>query len=64
MEKIFTTDSKIKENGYRLDLKWIQAEDDAADLTLSDVLEKIKEKSSNIAKAVEELEKLIGKVDE
>jgi type I restriction enzyme M protein len=62
--KYSLADSKIKENGYRLDLKWIQAEDDAADLTLSDVLEKIKEKSSNIAKAVEELEKLIGKVDE
>ena len=40
MRKYSLADSKIKENGYRLDLKWIQAEDDAADLTLSDVLEK------------------------
>lgn len=48
----------------RLDLKWIQAEDDAADLSLSDLLGMIKEKSNNIAEAVVELEKLIGKVDE
>lgn len=48
----------------RLDLKWIQAEDDAADLSLSDLLGMIKEKSENIANAVAELEKLIGKVDE
>jgi len=48
----------------RLDLKWIQAEDDASDLSLSDLLGMIKEKSDNIANAVAELEKLIGKVDE
>ena len=48
----------------RLDLKWIQADDDAADLSLSDLLGMIKEKSDNIANAVAELEKLIGKVDE
>lgn len=48
----------------RLDLKWIQAEDDAADLSLSDLLGMIKEKSNKIAEAVVELEKLIGKVDE
>lgn len=48
----------------RLDLKWIQAEDDAADLSLSDLLGMIKEESDNIANAVSELEKLIGKVDE
>ena len=53
-----------KENGYRLDLKWIQAEDDAADLSLKDLLSMIKERSVNISKAVVELEKLIGKVNE
>lgn len=57
--------SKInKENGYRLDIKWIQAEDDTADLTLNDLLNIIKEKSSNISNAVAKLEKLIGKVEE
>jgi type I restriction enzyme M protein len=62
--KYSLSNSKIKENGYRLDLKWIQAEDDTADLTLNDILERIKEKSNNITNAVAELEKLIGKVDE
>lgn len=56
--------SKIKDNGYRLDLKWIQNDDDLSDLTLGDLLAQIKEKSTNIANAVAELEKLIGKVDE
>ena len=62
--KFSVSDSKIKDNDYRLDLKWIQAEDDYADLTLKEVLNMIKEKSDNIAKSVQELEKLIGKVDE
>ena len=48
----------------RLDLKWIQEEDDYADLSLNDILSMIKEKSNNIASAVVELEKLIGKVEE
>ena len=34
------------------------------DYTLAELLEQIKEKSTNIAKAVAELEKLIGEVDE
>lgn len=51
-------------NDLRLDLKWIQVEDDYADLSLNDILDKIKEKSNNIANAVAELEKLIGKVEE
>lgn len=55
--------SKIKKNGYRLDLKWIQT-DDSSDLTLRDLLEQIKEKSTNIATAVSKLEKLLEKVDE
>ena len=56
--------SQIKDNGYKLDLKWIQEEDDLDSLSLNELLGKIKEKSVNIANAVEELEKLIGKVDE
>ena len=45
------------------DSRWF-AEDDYADLSLKDILSKIKEKSNNIANAVAELEKLIGKVEE
>ena len=47
-----------------LDITWIKAEDDAEIYTLSELLGQIKEKSENIAKAVAELEALIGEVDE
>ena len=47
-----------------LDITWIKAEDDAENYTLSELLGQIKEKSENIAKAVAELEALIGEVDE
>ena len=59
----FTIDEIKKDPICRLDLEWIQQEDDLANLSLSDLLEIIKEKSNNIAKAVNELEALIGKVD-
>ncbi len=54
----------IDKSNYKLDFKWIQLEDDLDSLSLEELLGMIKEKSSNIAKAVEDLEKLIGKVDE
>lgn len=56
--------AEIKENGYKLDLKWMQEDDGAEDLTLKELFELIKEKSQNIANAVNELEALIGEVDE
>lgn len=55
---------EVKDNGYKLDLKWMQEDDGSEDLTLGELLEKIKEKSDNIANAVAELEKLIGKIEE
>ena len=55
--------SDIKENGYKLDLKWIEAEDDLDSLSLSDLLKQIKDKSDDISKAVIELEKVLNKVD-
>lgn len=51
---------EIKENNCKLDLKWIQEETDGEDLSLQELLSRIKEKSANIAKAVDELEALIG----
>jgi len=47
-----------------LDITWMKAEDDTENYTLSELLDQIKEKSENIAKAVVELEALIGEVDE
>ena len=42
----------------------MQEDDGSEDLSLGELLEKIKEKSENISNAVAELEKLIGKVEE
>ncbi|MBS6562699.1 MAG: SAM-dependent DNA methyltransferase [Staphylococcus sp.] len=57
------TIEQIKSNDYKLDLKWIQFEDDLDAYSLLELLQMIKDKSTNIANAVEELENLIGKVD-
>ena len=53
---------EIKNNGYKLDLKWMQEDDGSEDLSLGELLEKIKEKSKNISEAVSELEALLGDV--
>ena len=42
----------------------MKAESDVDDYTLAELLNMIKEKSNNIAKAVAELEQLIGEVEE
>ena len=47
-----------------LDITWMKAESDVDDYTLAELLNMIKEKSNNIAKAVAELEQLIGEVEE
>ena len=47
-----------------LDITWMKSESSTDDYTLAELLGQIKEKSDNIAKAVAELEKLIGEVDE
>lgn len=58
------TIEQIIDNDYKLDFKWIQFEDDLDSLSLEELLQMIKDKSANIASAVEELESLIGKVSE
>ena len=47
-----------------LDIAWMKSADSSDDYTLHELLDQIKEKSTNIAFAVAELEKLIGEVDE
>ena len=42
----------------------MKANSETDDYTLTELLDMIKEKSNNIAKAVVELEQLIGKVEE
>lgn len=58
------TIKEIKDNNYKLDLKWMQEDDGSEDLSLKELFELIKTKSKNISKAVEELEALIGEVEE
>ena len=47
-----------------LDISWIKSQNSSDDYTLSELLDEIKTKSGNIAKAVAELETLIGEVEE
>lgn len=53
---------EIKDAGYKLDLKWMTEDTDGEDLSLSELLANIKEKSNNIATAISELEALLGEV--
>lgn len=53
----------IENDEYNLDFKWIKIEDDVDNLSLDELLGELKEKSTNIANAVAELERLIGEVD-
>ncbi len=57
------TIEEIKENGYKLDLKWIQEDNKEEKISLNELLEEIKENSKKISDAVIELEKIINKVD-
>lgn len=59
----FTKDEVYSRYQLKLDFKWIVSEEDD-DRTLAEMISQIKEESANIAKAVAELEKLIGEVDE
>ena len=60
----FTYDEIMARDKTSLDISWIKSDDNDEDLTLSELLDKIKEKSKNISIAVEELEKIIGDIEE
>lgn len=61
----FTIEDILARDKTSLDITWMKAESDVDDYTLTELLDMIKEKSSNIAKAVAELEQLIrGEVEE
>lgn len=59
----FTKDEVYSRDQLKLDFKWIVSEEDD-DRTLAEMISQIKEEAVNIARAVAELEKLIGEVDE
>ena len=57
--KKFTIDEILSRDKTSLDISWMKAKDDTADLSLSDILTQMREKSDIIANAVSELEKLL-----
>lgn len=60
----FTIDDILARDKTSLDITWMKADSGMEDYTLVQLLDMIKEKSNNIAKAVAELEALIGEVEE
>jgi type I restriction enzyme M protein len=60
----FTYEEILARDKTSLDITWMKSDSDAEDFTLAELLEQIKEKSTNISKAVAELEALIGEVEE
>lgn len=47
-----------------LDITWIKDKDDLEDVTLADLMSTISEKSTNITKAVEQLNSLLSGIEE
>lgn len=60
----FTIEDILARDKTSLDITWMKADSGTEDYTLVELLDMIKEKSNNIAKAVAELETLIGEVEE
>lgn len=60
----FTIEDILARDKTSLDITWMKADSGTEDYTLVELLDMIKEKSNNIAKAVVELEALIGEVEE
>ena len=60
----FTYEEVLSRDKTSLDITWMKSDSGTDDYTLAELLDQIKEKSANIAKAVAALEALIGEVDE
>lgn len=60
----FTIEDILARDKTSLDITWMKSDSGTDDYTLAELLDIIKEKSNNIAKAVAELEALIGEVEE
>ena len=60
----FTIEDILARDKTSLDITWMKADSGTDDYTLAELLDMIKEKSNNIAKAVAELEALVGEVEE
>lgn len=60
----FTYEEILARDKTSLDITWMKSDSGTDDYTLAELLDMIKVKSTNIAKAVAALEELIGEVDE
>ena len=60
----YPVDELLSRDKTSLDITWIKLTDDSDDLTLKQLMERIKTQSSNISSAVAELEKLIANIEE
>lgn|GEM_PF-2381277 len=60
----FTYEEILARDKTSLDISWMKSDNGTNDYTLEELLDQIKEKSANIAKAVAALEDLIGEVEE
>lgn len=60
----FTIEDILARDKTSLDITWMKSDSETDNYTLAELLDMIKEKSDNIAKAVAELEQLIGEVEE
>lgn len=60
----YTIEDILARDKTSLDITWMKTDSGTDDYTLAELLDMIKEKSCNIAKAVAELEALIGEVEE
>lgn len=60
----YRVEEVLKRDKTSLDISWIKFGDDDADLTLSELMATIQQKSDNISKAVAELQKLLANIEE
>ena len=60
----YSVEEVLKRDKTSLDISWIKFGDGDADLTLSELMATIQQKSDNIGKAVAELQKLLANIEE
>lgn len=60
----YTFEQIASRDNTSLDISWMEAESDTPDYTISEMLDMMQEKSNNIALAVEELQELLGDIEE
>ena len=60
----YNVEDVLKRDKTSLDISWIKLNDDDDDMSLSELMANIKQKSDNISKAVAELQKLLANIEE